>query len=152
LNKRLGILLGARIFVPFMKYDYEECMSRLRKEVNSIFSIEDDVVGTSDKIQTKFKDKTCDLSQIIDRANSAQCKRWTVSETEKWFEEKKINKDIVDHLKSCDGEILCELFGIIVQTPDVFYRTLSLYNNSFERIPLSEIAKFGCELKKLFTN
>jgi hypothetical protein len=53
LVKRLGIILGAKIFINFCKYPFEECIRKLRLEVsNAISSVETLDMEEKSKSQT----------------------------------------------------------------------------------------------------
>lgn len=120
----LGIIMNSKIYINFVKYDFEECCKRLRKEIESNHSNEIDHVAIDD-----FKPEKMNYEQVND-----------------WLSRNKIDSLLIDYLGKCDGHELKELFEI-KQTDRQFY------NQSLNYIPnlkLMSIVKFNAALEKLF--
>lgn len=74
----------------------------------------------------------------------------TEADVNKWFAEKNICPNIVNHLKNTDGHILHELLMIKLETPEFFYKSIGFFNNPYKSTTLRDVAHFSYELKKLF--
>jgi hypothetical protein len=135
----LGIIMGDKIFVNFTKYDFEECMRRLRKELNSSSSpstaqaldIQPPITSAS-----PIADKT-----FIDACSSEQVK--------KWFLKYKLNMRIYERLSpDFNGELLRQLYELKRQAPEFYFKSLEkMLNNDDD---LRSILNFTLQLTRLF--
>ena len=63
-----------------------------------------------------------------------------------------INQFIIDNLIPCNGQILFQLYEILVHNPEFFYGCLNTKSDGVNSLKdLKELAQFCNELKKLFT-
>ncbi len=146
-----------------MKYDFEECMRRLKTEIDSIQkqSIKN---KKSNKLNSKKPDTEKNLNsqprpEILNQGQSnIQIKipsqtvhvtnqlKWTHDDVEKWFVEKNLNLAILNDLRPCDGNLLRQLFIMSITAPEFFYHSIS----SKKELSLRDAAMFSCELAFLF--
>lgn len=153
----LGIILGSKIFINFMKYDLDECLRRLRMEIQIIFKdnlIKVEVIEMM-KPESDVVKQNEDVNKISigklsnkDRDKVNKVSEWTEKDVGKWLTEKKIHPDIVHDVKSFDGKLLGELFSIKNESPEFFYKSMTFSRKTYKPISLKDLAYFTSELKK----
>ena len=154
--------MGSKIFVNFTRYEFNECIRRLRVELDGVFKTNTTpnqpaniIVSTSTNRDENNLLKKVDVNQLS-QSGPAQNKvdqvlKWSESDAEKWLKQTDTHPNILANIRPCDGKILYELFLIKRDSPDFFYRSLSA---NFLRRPvfLRDLAAFSNELRRLFTN
>ena len=169
----LGIILGSKIFVNFTRYEFNECIRRLKIELDNVLAnVKPDELNLPEKIEkvesaqvkaTQINENK-HVKQIFDHVskinkeftisqnieNKAEYK-WTEKEVEEGLKKIDVHPSIMANVKPCDGKILFELFLIKRESPEFFYRSLSA---NFVRKPvlLRDLAIFSNELRKIFTD
>lgn len=123
----LGIIMGDKIFINFTKYEFEECIRRLRNELN---------------IST---DKTLKVESIEIKSNDLPV-NWNESQVKEWFDRNEINEGIKKELLPCNGVILQQLYVMRCDAPEFYFQSLGKGNNA----DLKSIIMFTFHLKKLF--
>jgi hypothetical protein len=151
----LGIILGSKIFVNFTKYDFDECMSRLRAELANALKTKLPVkastaVTPSNHISIKISPATGTSSSSISTKNEAI--EWSERKVESWMCDKNVNPTIRKNVLPCDGKILNQMYCMLESAPEFFYNSIS---NSASRentvpAPTRDVALFAYELKILF--
>ena len=142
--------MGDKIFINFNKYPFEKCIELVFKEINlSINQINKDSdnaksVPTKSSATRSFSkptenNETADISVIL---------KWSEKQVEDWFNENKLGSSIFLIIKPCDGELLHQLYTLLLTAPEFFYQSLSK-NNS---VDLRTALVFSLNLKKLFEN
>lgn len=150
-KKRLGIILGSKIFINFKKYDFEECTKRLSFELSHIFgsqSVERSLSNLTIKEEVKTS-KTSNQTIPTETKKEVNKQDWTESDVEKWFIETKINSKIYDYLKPMNGQILHSLYKVLRNSPDFFYNTIR--SDCAEKMNLKDIAYFSSNLESIFS-
>jgi hypothetical protein len=136
----LGLVLGAKIFVDFTKFQFQEAMQKLTHEINqnlqSSKKINQLSVGASPSVM-----KSSGSSEKICLVNS-----WSNEKVVKWLNETNCCENIRSELKRFDGRMLCELNRMKHHAPEYFYRSLGK-NLS---VDLSELVQFSSSLSVLF--
>jgi hypothetical protein len=167
-------MLGAKIYIDFTKYEFEECISRLKKELFSIIEIKNELKNekktpaqtvevetnetkTEVKVSGKqFVDKVFgknDIKKIIPETEiskpivSHPAHLWTEAEINFWLIDKNISPAIILNVSPCDGKLLEQLFRMSKEVPEFFFSSLRADTNA----SLKDIAYFTSELKILFT-
>ena len=74
---------------------------------------------------------------------------WNEAQVSTWLRKKQIHANIVRLIEPCDGQLLYELFVIKRESPDFFYKSLSL-NINWPTV-LRDLAIFSLDLKRLFS-
>jgi hypothetical protein len=167
----LGLIMGSKIFVDFTKYDYQECIKRLLKELTPFIdqhkknsSTTTDVAvedknnnqktssGIAPHTSPSEKSKTTDTNKLTSQEEGNHLKRnalisWTVDDVNKWIDEKKIHKIIKENIAPCNGELLSQYYGIYKNAPEFFFRSI----NPNAQLTLKDSAHFLNELSKLFS-
>jgi hypothetical protein len=77
---------------------------------------------------------------------SASAIGWSEKQVEDWFKEKNVNTEIVSIIRPCDGELLHQLYTMLVGAPEFFYQSISKKNT----VDLRTALVFSLCLKKLF--
>jgi hypothetical protein len=155
----LGIILGSKMFINFKKYDWEECIRRLRAEILSLQK-----KSAKQQKQPKKLSKTPPLNNnnmissneklttTEDSKPEAPLKQnkleWKEEDVDSWIHEKKFSQTLIENIKPCNGKILYQLFIMCKNAPEFFYS--SLRNESNNNISLKDLALFSYELNNLF--
>jgi hypothetical protein len=140
--KRLGIILGSKIYIDFTKYNFEECIRRLKQEIIQINN--QNILTANDSI-SKDPVKNNNNSSIND---TKKIENWNEKQVDDWLNEKKIHPVIVENVRPSNGKLLSQLFSMQQEAPEFFYSSIS----SNKQIVTREIAHFAFELKTLFLN
>ena len=131
----LGIILGAKIFVNFTKYSFEECSKRLQSE---ILKLTTDNKKTFEKVTMKPMSTAPTKSNLVEN--------WSTIEVQDWLNQIDINQDIKAIFKNFNGKMLSNLNSIRLSAPDYFYDAVSKNNT----IDLFSVVKFNEEYLNLF--
>lgn len=129
----LGLILGAKIYVNFTKYEYDECLKRLFHEIKNAFVDELKVISTNE-------------NKVIADTEEENKESWTEEKVEKWINDKKFNEKIANNLLPCNGKMLKQLNEMLYDAPEFFYSSI----NSDKTISLRDVLYFTTELKYLF--
>lgn len=146
----MGIILGSKIFIHFMKYDFQECIRRLKMELVHHFTPIPIKIPQENNIDTKktiinYSQKIKEpQGQIVNKTKLD----WTEEDVNKWLLEKNIHSGIIKMIQQCDGKLLHELFLIKNEAPEFFFDFLHLNNSS--EINIRDYAIFIKEFNKLF--
>jgi hypothetical protein len=125
----LGIIMGDKIFVNFMKYSFEECIRRLKGEVES-------KLGQSTVTEGKH-------AQVMSKISP---ENMTNDDVKTWFSNNNIDSLIVNYLSTCDGLVLKQLYDMKQINPQFYDQSFS----KIENINMISILKFNAALEKLF--
>ena len=128
------MILGAKIYVDFSKYSFDESINRLKKEINQSLSIKNVL---NDAITKNQK------SEMLSQQTSLS--EWNKEMINNWLLENDIDSLIQAKLKNFNGEMLLELNELKKSAPDYFYNSFS----SHVKPELESLIKFTCCLKKL---
>jgi hypothetical protein len=123
--------MGDKIFVNFLKYDFEECMKRLKNELDNI--PKNSLNALSENLT--INDKTNVQVSITEKSSE--------KDVEEWFRSENLSIDIYNLLKP-NGEILKEYFLLKSNAPDYYYRTLE------KTTDLRSALVFSSKLNNLF--
>ncbi len=141
LNKfcRLGLILGSKMFVNFKKYDFEECIRRLKSELNHI-------IKKSPVIENKASMPTS-AAPIEPKTNSVLS--WSVGQVNEWLEKKEFHPYISDNIRDSSGKTLQQMYLMQQKAPETFYTSL-MRANPYKEIFLKDMAYLAHELNALF--
>ncbi|CAF0705631.1 unnamed protein product [Brachionus calyciflorus] len=134
----LGIILGSKIFVNFLKYEYDECIRRVKSEINKLLNekFPDEVPNKTSPVLTPPR------PSLIDAEN------WSEEKVEDWLRKKEFNEIIRQNIVPSNGKILKQLLDMLINAPEFFYSSISSNNGTTTR----DVAYFASELKVLFKN
>ena len=125
----LGLIIGDKIFVNFTKYEFEECIRRLKHEL--------DIKDLNTRLDIEQSTHIVDLKKSV--------LHWTADEVFEWFVEQKIDENLRKALCPCNGIILEQLYTIRLDAPEFYFQALNKYG-----VDLKAIILFTYNLKKLF--
>ncbi len=146
----LGIILGSKMFINFRKYDFKECMRRLKNEVENIYKKNEsqDLKPINSTNQTSHEANISMISHDKP-VNSINDKLlWSESDVNKWLESKNFQPNIIENIRPCDGKIIYQLYSILKNAPEFFYTAIRSDSNN--KVVLRDIALFTYELNALF--
>jgi len=120
----IGIILGSKIFVNFTKYNFEECMRRLKHEIVSF-----------EQSEQENKTHVVEIikNPVVDVVQSKETYNWSEYQVENWLLEKKINKSIQENVSPCDGKILFQLYEMMNTAPEFFYSSIVHQTKLFQQ-------------------
>jgi hypothetical protein len=155
-NGWLGIILGSKIFVNFTKYEFDECMGRLRAELANVLKpvsprLAKASTVTSNQISIK-------ISPVGSSTSTAEVGHatldWDEGHVEQWMAEKNVSGTIRRNVLPCNGRILNQMLCMLESAPEFFYNSISNNPASRDSVPVStrDVALFAYELKNLFKN
>ena len=104
--------MGDKIFVNYLKYDFDECMKRLKNELDNLHK--NSLNAPSENLT--INDKKSVQVSITEKSSE--------KDVEEWFRLENLSINIYNLLKPCNGEILKEYFLLKSNAPDYYYRTL----------------------------
>ena len=114
-------MLGSKIYIDFTKNTFNECSSRLQKELKNFQTINETTEATV--LNKNLIDK-----KIIENNNSVTphktvfSSNWTQDQVLKYFRSKNVNDTIIENLKPCDGCLLEQLFRTLKEVPELCNR------------------------------
>ena len=133
----LGILMGDKIFVNFTKYSFDECIKRLKHEVDSKI-VTNNVISTS---MTQVEVKT---TNVIPQAENM-----TESQVQEWFKTNQLDPLILKSFGgTCNGLVLKQIWEIKQRDPPFYDQSLKTIPN----INIFSIVKYSAALEKLFSD
>ena len=136
----LGLILGSKIYIDFTRYEFEECITRVKKELKQHLS------------SSNFKENSVSLENSnnnnINKKNVGRglVEKWNEKDVETWLSKNSIHSIIVGNILPCNGKVLIQLYNMEQKAPEFFYSSIS----SNGQINTREIALFSLCLKELF--
>ncbi|RNA19530.1 hypothetical protein BpHYR1_029543 [Brachionus plicatilis] len=124
----LGIIQKDKMNVNFIKYSFEECIKRLKHELDSLVTVS---VENGPKNGSGSMEK-CSIET------------WDRAKVKEWFDLNQINMLILDKINISDGAILQQLYEMRRDAPEFYFQLL----NS-NQIDAHSMLKFTFCLKKL---
>lgn len=142
--------MGDRIYVNFVKYEFEESINKLKSQLSKIMPIEilDEKLIEKEEIVTKKDISNTETQEsppnpIQYQLNNIVC--WSDDEVKAWFEDMNCLK-LYESLKPCNGELLKQLHEIWIHAPEFFYQFISLDN----KLDRHTLLLFSNNLQKAF--
>lgn len=128
--------MSDRIFINFTKYDYDECTRRLKNEIDTYISL----------AQTSISNNDTNTVNSNVTGNQQSVENWSIEQVKQWFEENKIDDEIVKHFFPCNGSVLKQLSDMRRDAPEFYFQTMSAH-----KIEMKNILVFTDLLRKLFS-
>ena len=138
----MGIIMGDKIFVNFTKYEFGECLRRLKNELDT---------HCIHALKEKIDRNAC--SAIYQACSTNAKKKFSLTnessekEVQDWFSDQNLNMAIFEYLKPCDGEILKQMHDMKCKAPEFYYRSLE----KILKDDLRSIALFTSRLNNLYS-
>ena len=136
------------MFINFMKYDFKECIRRLKNEIDNINNKKiDSKIETSNTMNEDENQKITSVSnnQIV---INEKLLSMTESDVDEWLISKQFRTSIVNCISPCNGKILYQMWSILQTCPEFFYTAMR--SDSENKIGLKDLASFAYELNCLF--
>lgn len=151
---RLGLILGAKIFIDFTKYQFETSMEKLKKEISQDKKQSNLQANTAKSSWKKLENNLVTNSvlqymtpkpseQVVKQAPSTQS--WTKTQVQEWLRANSIDENIQKALIDFNGEMISELINIRNTASEYFFNSISQRN----LVQLNEVVKFSNVLRKL---
>jgi hypothetical protein len=140
----LGLLMSDKIFVNFTKYDFEECIKRLKNEIDSIKSGK-----TNAENENKMVLVTNNMgsqSNSNQNAKNDSILDWSEARVKEWFIQNSLNCLIFEHFKPFNGNILKQLYDTKQAAPEYYFKPMKEIPN----VEFRSIMSFGACLDDLF--
>ena len=138
-----------------MKYDFKECIRRLKNEIDNINNINNNNKQNDSKKEISNKIRSVDENQIhnsISNDNQVVLNEklllMTESDVDEWLVSKQFKTSIVNCISPCNGKILYQMWSILQTCPEFFYTAMR--SDSENVIGLKDLASFAYELNCLF--
>ena len=128
------------MFVNFKKYDFEECIRRLKGELNHI-------VKKSPVVEIKTTSMPTSAAPIEPNTNSVLS--WSVGQVNEWLDKKEFHPYINDNIRDSSGKILQQMYLMQQKAPEAFYTCL-MRTNPYKEMFLKDMAYLAHELNALF--
>jgi transcriptional regulator NrdR family protein len=139
----LGFMLGSKIYIDYTKYSFEECSSRLQKELKN-YHDHDTALSTVSNNSAAVKKETENKSVVS--SGQIISNKWSEEEVVNYFKSKKVNDLIIENLMPIDGRLLEQLYRTLKEVPEFFHSIL----RADTKASLRDIVFFTTELRQLF--
>ncbi|CAF0704878.1 unnamed protein product [Brachionus calyciflorus] len=130
----LGIILGTKIYINFSKYNFEDCLRKLKTEIKTVLEPMNDL------------QKETGQNLTMTDSSKEKIEKWTNQDIKKWLKEKQIHPEIASTLYMFNGELLFQLHKTYKTSPEYFNLSISKNN----QIDLYSVIHFTSEFEKLF--
>lgn len=147
----LGIIIGDKIFVDFVKYEFEESMKRLIQQIqlnnSNKTSLKQSIVPEIKQSTTTTAPPLVNKTINDSDNNKINAENWNAAQVKEWCTKNNISKYIIDSLDDeIDGGVLYQLYDLKKNLPQFFYQSIT----KNEKVDHISVAKFSNFLKKLF--
>ena len=147
----LGIIMSDKIFVNFTKYDFDECIRRLKNEITSRSRENKNSKETSVNLSKSVKE-TVALQTAVNEDRkvfeNVDVKKWSENDVFKWLNDNEIDKNLISILMPCNGIILKQLFELRRDAPEFYFQSLDCAKNFND---MKAVLKFTNCLNDLFS-
>jgi len=131
-NGWLGLILGSKIYVDTTKYEFDECIRRVVKEIENLTLVKYEKLISISSDENKLRDVS----------------KWSVSQVTQWLNAKKFHPTILASLEKSNGEVLQQIYELYLKMPQFVCERLVAESDS--KLRLIHLAFFTLELEKLF--
>jgi hypothetical protein len=152
----LGIIMSDKIFVNFTKYDFDECIRRLKNEINSRSKSRGNknskktVVSLppSKAAKQTVVSYTAVNEEIDEQLENEDVDKWSENDVLKWLNDNEIDRNLISIIMPCNGIILKQLFELRHDAPEFFFQSLNCAKNFND---MKAVLKFTYCLNHLFS-
>jgi len=123
------------VLIDFVKIDYDECIYRIKHELEAL---RPNVKNT--KVESAFS--IVKLNDVV----TVKPEEWTEAQVKEWFIKNDINLLIFDYFRPCSGKILRQMYQMNVRTPEFYNQSMKEIKN----IKFNMIVLFTACLEELF--
>ena len=140
----LGFIMGTKIYVNFIKYNFEECIKRLKHEIDSI-KRNSKLLESLSEIKSEINSIEIE-NKFLEVAKSDSIEDWSEEKVKEWFIQNNLSLLIFENFKPCNGKILKQLYETKVAAPEIYFKTFK----NIENFEFKNIMPFGVCLDDLF--
>ena len=149
----LGIIMSDKIFVNFTKYDFDECIRRLKNEITSRSKSRENKNSKETPVTlSRSVKQTVALQTAVNEATkvpeNVDVKKWSENDVLKWLNDNEIDKNLISIIMPCNGIILKQLFELRHDAPEFFFQSLNCSKNFND---MKAVLKFTYCLNRLFS-
>jgi hypothetical protein len=143
----LGIIIGDKIFVDYTKYEFDDAMNRLIKQIklNTKEKVEDLKEQIEEININSINLNDVKTSKSIPNTDANKAINWSDKEVEDWFIQNEIH-ELYEDLKPLHGKLLHQLYQLQVYTPEFFFKSIT----KNDKTNLKTVVNFGYLLKEIF--
>lgn len=134
----LGIIMSDKIFINFVKYDFDECMRRLKAELKVANAEQNQPAGGENLTDPRSDSEESDVVE-----------NWDEKSVKSWLKENKISIALAKRLMPCTGAELRQMYELKKSAPEFYYQIL---NSKKSLKSLKEIFHFSESLNNLFND
>ena len=138
----LGLVIGDKIFVDYIKHSFDESMRRLIFELEKI---QQHINITSSPLLKNTSAPTPGPPQTIPEIKK-QPNEMSELEIENWFNENNLNLKLFASLKPCNGATLEQLYLMRKDAPEFYFQTIK----EILKNDISSLLSFSDKLNTLF--
>ena len=150
----LGMIIGDKIYINFIKYDFIEAFRRLLHEIHMKVRASNNETTTSLPIFGKtsvrpLKTTPAPPPNPVTASNNNELDsiiKWSETDVKKWFNENNFNVKILKEMEPCDGDLLYQMHILQIEAPEFFYQSIT----KDKSVELRSALIFSKKLKELF--
>jgi hypothetical protein len=102
----LGIIMGDKIFINFMKYEFGECMRRLKGELDQFHNTElKPIVSITNSVSSPQS-----LPKAASQSKANSVLTWDSKKVKEWSASTNQHPGIMEYIKNIDGKILFQIY------------------------------------------
>lgn len=137
--------MSDKIFINFTKYTYDECLRRLKSEIDSYMTANGDPNETVQSLGVGGQGTSSAAAPDNQQSARSEVLAWTDEQVRQWLNENNINYRIVEDFYPCTGQVLKQLYEMRHDAPEFYFQSLGKNKSD-----LKQVLDFTNLLKKLF--
>jgi hypothetical protein len=108
----LGIMMGDKIFINFMKYEFSECVRRLKAEIDQHYKGSKQPVASAGNQQPSDESSSSGpSSHTFSTPKTSSIQSWSAEKISEWFANKvNLNQGIIQYIAGCDGTDIHQIY------------------------------------------
>jgi plasmid maintenance system killer protein len=108
----LGIMMGDKIFINFMKYEFPECARRLKAEIDQHYKAAKQPVASTASQQPSDESSTPgSSSNTFTTPKKSSIQSWSAEKITEWFANKvNLHQGIIQYIAGCDGTDIHQIY------------------------------------------
>ena len=110
--------MGTKIYINFTKYPFQECINRLKDEVNS-------TIGATQTKKSIYQTRTQNNIPNLEDNNKIDIEKWSVNDVNNWIGTNEFDSSIRSILNGFNGKMLKHLHSIQKSAPEYFFSSIS---------------------------
>jgi hypothetical protein len=143
----LGIIMGDKIFINFVKYELDECMRRLKGEITHHYKaplVKEPKTGGKTGVETS--QQKADTTSGGEHQADDSVDSWDTKKLNVWFEDKGLEQSLKEYISKCNGKLLRQFHDMKIKAPEFYYQSINKIANN----DVMQIMLFSQCLEELF--